>query len=323
MRFFWLLLVVLPLAACGGTAATETSPQVPRQARDELSDLQQTVLEEIQEAVEENFVYAGFGGADWESEVALVRHRIEAGMTQDQFASAVEEMLAALPDGTAGFMTRAKRVEAEFQSGTLYEGIGAFVSLRTEPQPRILLLSVIAGSPAADAGLRAHDAVYKVDGFPVTEEEGLSVIERVRGPAGTEVLLEVASPSEDPREVMVRRDRVTASGTLKSDLLPQGILYVLVPVAIDNTLVEGVAGLLQASEQQEQPALGLVLDLRIAGSSSSWPLTGMLTLLGNGPMGHFATREGEQPLVIPGVDISNSQTIPLAILVGPDTSGAP
>ncbi len=323
MRFVWLLMVALPLAACGGTAATETSSELPRQARDELSDLQLSVLEEIQQAVEENFIYAGFGGVDWESEVALVRHRIEAGMTQDQFASAIEEMLATLPDGTASFMTRAERVEAEFQSGTLYEGIGAFVSLRAEPQPRILLLSVIAGSPAEEAGLRAHDAVYKVDGFPVTEEEGLSVIERVRGPAGTEVLLEVASPSEDPREVMVRRDRVTASDTLKGDLLPQGILYVLVPVVVDNTLVERVAGLLQVSEQQEQPALGLVLDLRIAGSSSSWPLTEMLTLLGNGPMGHFATREGEQPLVIPGADISNSQTIPLAILVGPDTSGAP
>ncbi len=323
MRFVWLLMVALPLAACGGTAATETSSELPRQARDELSDLQLSVLEEIQQAVEENFIYAGSGGVDWESEVALVRHRIEAGMTQDQFASAIEEMLAALPDGTASFMTRAERVEAEFQSGTLYEGIGAFVSLRAEPQPRILLLSVIAGSPAEEAGLRAHDAVYKVDGFPVTEEEGLSVIERVRGPAGTEVLLEVASPSEDPREVMVRRDRVTASDTLKGDLLPQGILYVLVPVVVDNTLVERVAGLLQVSEQQEQPALGLVLDLRIAGSSSSWPLTEMLTLLGNGPMGHFATREGEQPLVIPGADISNSQTIPLAILVGPDTSGAP
>jgi C-terminal processing protease CtpA/Prc len=49
----------------------------------------------------------------------------------------------------------------------------------------------------------------------------------------------------------------------------------------------------------------------------------MLTLLGNGSMGKFATRLAEQPVVIPGVDLGNSQTIPLAILVGPDTSGAP
>jgi carboxyl-terminal processing protease len=281
------------------------------------------VLEEIRQAVAENFVYPDFGGTDWESEVSLARRRIETGITEDEFGDAVSDLVAALPDGTAGFMTRAERVEAEFQSGTLYEGIGAFVSFRAEPRPRVLLLSIIAGSPAEDAGLRAHDAIYKVDGFPVTEEEGLSIIERVRGPAGTEVLLEVASPGEDAREVMVRRVRVTASDTLKGDLLPPGIIYVLVPVAVDNTLAERVAGLLQVSEMEEQPALGLILDLRIAGSGSSWPLTEMLALLGDGAMGQFATRAGEQPIVIPGVDLGNSQSIPLAILVGPDTSGAP
>jgi carboxyl-terminal processing protease len=323
MRPPWLLMVTLLLAACSSTAATEIATEVPQRVQDELRTLQLMVLEEIREAVAENFVYADFGGTDWEAAVSLARRGVEAGMTEEEFADAVEDMVAALPDGSAGFMTRAERVEAEFRSGTLYEGIGAFVSFRTEPVPRVLLLSVIAGSPAEEAGLRAHDAIYKVDGFPVTEEEGLSIIERVRGPAGTEVLLEVASPSEQAREVMVRRDRVTASDTLKGGLLPPGIIYVLVPVAVDNTLAERVAGLLQLSEEEGEPALGLILDLRIAGSGSSWPLTEMLTLLGNGAMGQFATRAGEQPVVIPGVDLSASQTIPLAILVGPDTSGAP
>ena len=197
------------------------------------------------------------------------------------------------------------------------------MSFRAEPVPRVLLLSVIAGSPAEEAGLNAHDAIYAVDGFPVTEEEGLSVIERVRGPAGTEVLLEVASPTEEAREVMVRRDRVTASDTLKGDLLPPGIIYVLLPVAVDNTLPERVAGLLQLSEEEGNPVFGLILDLRIAGSGSSWPLTEMLSLLGDGSMGLFTTRAAEQPVVIPGIELGNSQTIPLAILVGPDTSGAP
>ena len=323
MKPVWLLLVALPLAACGGTAATETPTEVPLEVREELREIQLSVLEEIRQAVAEDFVYADFGGTDWEAAVSLARRGVEAGMTEDEFAGAVDEMVATLPDGTAGFMTRAERVEAEFQSGTLYEGIGAFVSFRAEPVPRVLLLSVIAGSPAEEAGLNAHDVIYAVDGFPVTEEEGLSIIERVRGPAGTEVLLEVASPTEEAREVMVRRDRVTASDTLKGDLLPPGIIYVLLPVAVDNTLPERVAGLLQLSEEEGNPAFGLILDLRIAGSGSSWPLTEMLSLLGDGSMGLFTTRVAEQPVVIPGIDLSNSQTIPLAILVGPDTSGAP
>ncbi len=323
MRNAWLLLVALLLAACAGPAATEAPTEIPQRIRDELKALQLTVVEEIRQAVADNFVYSDFGGTDWESEASLARNRVETGLTEEEFAIAMDEMVAALPDGSASYMTRAERVEAEFQSGILYEGIGAFVSFRTEPQPHVVLLSVIDGSPAQEAGLRAHDSVYKVDGLQVTEEEGLSIIEKVRGPAGTEVLLEVASPAGDPREVLVRRDRVTASDTLKGALLPQGLLYVLVPVAVDDTLVERVAGVLQVSEQQEVPALGLVIDLRIAGSAGSWPLVEMLTLLGNGPMGHFTTHDGQQPLVIQGTDISNSQTIPLAILVGPDTSGAP
>jgi carboxyl-terminal processing protease len=323
MRNVWLLLVALPLVACAGTATTEAPTEVPLRVQDELKAIQLTVLDEIRQAVADNFVYSDFGGTDWESEASLARRRVEAGLTEEEFSIAVDDMVAALPEGSAGFMTRAERVEAEFQSGSLYEGIGAFVSFRAEPVPRVLLLSVIDGSPAEEAGLRAHDVIFKVDGFPVTEEEGLSIIERIRGPAGTEVLLEVASPSEDAREVMVRRDRVTASDTLKGDLLAPGIIYVLVPVAVDNTLAERVAGLLQVSEMEAEPARGLILDLRIVGSGSSWPLTEMLTLLGDGPMGQFATRGGEQPVAIPGFDIGNSQNIPLAILVGPDTSGAP
>ena len=66
MRPIWLLLVALPLAACGGTIASETPTAVSRQIRGELSALQLSVLEEIREAVEEDFVYPDLGGADWE-----------------------------------------------------------------------------------------------------------------------------------------------------------------------------------------------------------------------------------------------------------------
>ena len=121
----------------------------------------------------------------------------------------------------------------------------------------------------------------------------------------------------------VRRERVTAADTLKGDLIEPGVLYLLVPVAVDEAFVENVAGILQVASDQETPPLGMIIDLRIARSGASWPLTEMLTLLGNGNMGSFAARAGEQSVSVPGVDVANSQTIPLALLVGPDTSGAP
>ncbi len=69
--------------------------------------------------------------------------------------------------------------------------------------------------------------------------------------------------------------------------------------------------------------LGLVLDLRIAGSGGGWPLTEMLALLGDGEMGSLVSREGEVPITVTGQDVALSQSIPLAILIGPDTSGSP
>lgn len=204
----------------------------------------------------------------------------------------------------------------------MYEGIGAFVAVRGDPDPRMLLLSVIQGSPAEQAGLKAHDAVYAVDGVRITAEEGMEIVDRVRGPAGTEVLLEVASPAGERREVRVRRGQVTAADSVRGGLLTTGVAYVLAPVVADMTMVESLAGLLVSAEE-EQPLSGLVLDLRIASSGGQWPLAEMLTLFGSGDMGHFASRDGQQPIQITGAELANSQTVPLVILIGPDTSGSP
>jgi carboxyl-terminal processing protease len=317
----WRLIYALPLlllVACGG-AEPEQAPTSAPQVDAVTQQLQ--VLDELQQVIARDYLYAAL--VDWDTETALVRHQIEAGLTEEQFGAALGGLISVLPEGSASYMTRAERVAAELESGVLYEGIGAFVAVRTGTAPRILLLSVIEGSPAEQAGLRAHDAVYAVDGAPITAEEGLEVVERIRGPAGTEVVLQVASPSEAPREVVVQRGQVTASDTLKGGVLSNGMIHLLVPVASDAGLAESIAGLLLTADGQEQPLLGMMIDLRIAGSSADWPLTEMLSLLGNGSMGHFISREGDLQVDIPGTEIANSQTIPLAILIGPDTNGAP
>jgi carboxyl-terminal processing protease len=68
---------------------------------------------------------------------------------------------------------------------------------------------------------------------------------------------------------------------------------------------------------------GLVIDLRVSRSGSAWPLTEMLTLFGNGPLGEFYTRQDSTPIKVKGIDLGGSQKMPLVILVGPDTEGQP
>ncbi len=314
------MLVALPLSACGTLAERAAPSAVPDS---ELAARQQSVLEDLIARLDEGYLYPDYGGVEWETNTARLEAQIAAGMSEEGFQAALENLVLLLPPGTASYTSREERVQADFELSNTYEGIGAFVSIRAEPQPRILLLSVIPNSPADRAGLHAHDAVYAVDGSPVTREEGLTVIDRVRGPAGTEVVLEVASPDQARRQVTVERGEVAIGDSLQGGILAPGLIYLLVPVAVDASLFDTLAGLLQDMVEQDQTVAGLVLDLRIAGSGSEWPLNEMLSLLADGQAGHFNSRAGIQPLDIQGTDFANSQSVPLAVLVGPDTSGAP
>jgi carboxyl-terminal processing protease len=320
LHLAWLPLAALLLSACRAAAEPAIADRIPAAA--EVAQ-QQRVLDELLALLEQGYLYADQSGPEWKAEAALLEQRIAAGLSEEEFRAELEGLLALLPAGTASYFSRDERVRADFDAGSTYEGIGAFVAVRSEPEPRIVLLSVIEPSPAARAGLRAHDAVYAVDGIAVTREEGLAVIERVRGPAGTEVVLEVASPDRPHRQVTVERGEVAVADSLRGGILAPGLIYLLVPVTTDVTLFRTLAGLLQDTLEQEQDVVGLVLDLRIAGASSSWPLTEMLSLLGDGQAGYFNSRSGSQALEIQGTSFANSQSFPLVLLVGPDTSGAP
>jgi carboxyl-terminal processing protease len=100
-----------------------------------------------------------------------------------------------------------------------------------------------------------------------------------------------------------------------------GAVHLIVPVRADRTLLDGVDAAMQALAE-EPDASGLVLDLRVAGSGGGWPLNEMLTLFVNGDLGGYIDRNGENQLVIRGRDSQGTQTVPLVVLVGRDTSGA-
>lgn len=312
------LICGIALAACRAEPPVPTALPTP-----DLSGEQLQILDEIAQAIADDYLYPDFGGVDWEAETAVARHSIQGGLSDDQFTAAMQDLLASLPAGTASYLSRAERIAAELEASAVYEGIGAFVGMRGEPDPRIVLLSVIEGSPAQQAGLQARDAVYAVDGEPVTAEEGAQVLNQVRGPAGTEVTLEVASPLGARRQVRVRRGEVTAGDVLRVGGLAPDVPYMLMPASSDATVAETIAALLQTAQEQEQPISGMVLDLRIAGASSQWPLAEMLALFGDGQMGQFFGRAGGQPILITGLDIGHSQSIPLVLLTGPDTKGSP
>ncbi|MCK7505781.1 MAG: S41 family peptidase [Desulfobacterales bacterium] len=68
---------------------------------------------------------------------------------------------------------------------------------------------------------------------------------------------------------------------------------------------------------------GLILDLRIAGSSGGWPLNELFTLFHDGAVGEFYNRTPQEPVQVEGQDLFTSQSVPMVILVGRNTQGFP
>jgi carboxyl-terminal processing protease len=307
------------LAACSSSSpttptpeASDTNPQIERQL---------LIFDELDAALKERYIYEDFGGVDWETLSSDFRTRIEFGLGEDSFYSGLTDLVEQLPPGTVSFVPREDRISSEIEDTELYEGIGAFITYRSEPAPHIVILSVMVGSPAESAGLQAHDSIYAIDGLPISADAGMSAVERIRGPRGSTVLLEVHTPNEGAREIRVTRDRVLAADVPRGGVFESGIYYLLVPVNADSTLS---TALVEAYQQIEANSLdGLILDLRIAHSTTEWPISDLLVSLTEGQLGTLFTRTDRSIIGIVGQDLSGSQSVPLAVLIGPDTSGTP
>jgi carboxyl-terminal processing protease len=122
-------------------------------------------------------------------------------------------MVDALGDaGHTAFLTKDEwqRMQASLEGH--FEGIGAVMGVR---QRRPIISQTLPNSPARRAGLKPGDVIVGVDGKDV---EGLSldqVVQRVRGPAGTQVHLTVLHDGEShPREVTLTRSRLNTPDAL-------------------------------------------------------------------------------------------------------------
>lgn len=321
---FWIL-VLLGAIALGSCSPIVQPGQVEQSNAEQLAqqlETQLSIFDELDQVVREGFVYTDYGGVDWVALSDQLRSRIDSGMSDRQFYSSLNELVARLPEGMASFSTREERIAADLENTELYEGIGAFVSFRASPEPHIVILSVMQDSPAESAGIAAHDSIYAIDGQPITQTEGLEAVNRVRGPAGSEVVLEVASPQGPRREIRVVRGQVFAVDEPRGGLFDARIYYVLIPVSANETLLAAMESVLQGIEEAGDIS-GMIIDLRIAHSTSGWPLGELLVMFTNGELGTFFSREERSVLDLDGQDIFGSQSIPLILLIGPDTSGAP
>lgn len=321
----WLSMLLLPLLLLACSRAPEAKPITPSVSPD-MAALQVRTLEALWTKINDSYVYDDFHGLDWGS--VLETYEPQAATAEGEaFDDLLREVVAPLPEQSVAFQTRQERIEQAVTATdtSTYEGIGAFVSVLAEPEPRVTILSIMPGSPAEAAGIKAHDSILAVDGEPVRAEEGDDVIMRVRGPAATDVVLQIRTPLAGTRDVTVTRGRVERSQLVtpvKVEVLPgTKVGYVAFPPSTYEAIMQDLVTGLQLAFN-EGNMTSLILDLRaVHASDTDWPLGAMLTLFANGDLGQFYSRTEQNPLTVEGQNVFGSQVIPLTVLVGENTTG--
>ena len=227
-----------------------------------LSDAQQLVVEAWR-LVNQSYVDpARLEAVQWRR---LRQKALETSIASSvQAYDAIEAMLAPIGDP----YTRMLRPEeyATLRSNTQgrVTGVGLQLGLRAGDQ-RIVVIAPLDASPAVDAGIVSGTEILKVDGIPadVLGLEGTAA--RLRGPAGSDVLLALRTPAGKAAEVLLDRREVdlqpVRSHRLQSEGHSLGYLRITqfsepVPQQVRSALAELTA------TGGSGPIEGLILDLR-------------------------------------------------------------
>jgi carboxyl-terminal processing protease len=145
----------------------------------------------------------------WEAWTLLHENYVDPLDDESLMEGALTGMVNAVGDPHTDYMDPETFARMNESMSGAYEGIGATVRQDTATGG-LELISIMMGSPAEAAGLRAGDQIVEVDGEDITALSQDQIISMVRGPAGTTVLLGILRLNEPAvMEFEVTRARIS------------------------------------------------------------------------------------------------------------------
>lgn len=172
--------------------------------------------------------------------------------------AAIEALTEATGDtGHTRFMTPSEREAARENLSGSFVGIG--VQVDTD-EGAVRVVDVFKDSPAQRAGLRRGDRILAVDGANTADTPLDDVVDRVRGPEGTDVRLSIERVGEaEPLDVVVTRAKIDRPAVSWS-MVPGTTLALIRLDQFQSGSADEVKAAL--TEAQAVGATGAVLDLR-------------------------------------------------------------
>ncbi len=184
---------------------------------------------------------------------------IEDTDSNELIDGAIQGMVDSLGDRHSTYMDANEAEQFYTPLDDSFEGIGAEVTMENG---KVTIVAPIKGSPSEKAGIQPKDQIIKVNGESL---EGLSLYEavnKIRGPKGTEALLEVIRPNiNEPLTISVIRDEIPNITVYSETIKTREGLIGKIEIANfgENTFKEFNSAI---KDLQKQNIKGLILDLR-------------------------------------------------------------
>lgn len=225
--------------------------------------------------------------------------------------------IAALNDPYSAYYTAEQTKEMMESTSGEYSGIGALMSQNRETGV-ITIANVYENSPAAEAGMKNEDILYKVEGEEVTGIDLSEVVTRVKGEEGTEVKMTLLRGAEREEIEVTAVRRKLQTQTVSYEMKEGQIGYIRVSEFDEVTLDQ----FRQAKTALEtQGMASMLIDLRgNPGGNLSTVCDMLREILPEGLIVYTEERDGERTEY--KCDGKTPWEKPLAVLINGSSASA-
>ncbi len=277
----------------------------------------------VVDAVTEQYVDSGYGGADWESLVSEYRPRVSAAEDAGEAYKHLSELIGELGNPLTYVVPpwlippQPETDEDEADSGIVLEYAGVGILLQQMNTGDVWVVQVFSETPAEASGVLLGDVIVEVDGWEVPVEDAVpQIASRVRGPVGTDVTLTLRDPDDSERDVTITRDHIDLKPSVVFRKIEGTIGYLRIPALNEALIAEASKALPQLLQTRY-----LILDLRNVASGTLEAMSQVAQwFIGAAQIGGFVTRDGAFALPF-REDAMAAYQRPLAVLINAGTYG--
>jgi carboxyl-terminal processing protease len=195
----------------------------------------------------------------WEVWDSVEKKHIKRPLNAEKLLEgAISGMVDAIGDPYTSYLNIEENAQSKDSLNGKYEGIGA--QLGFDDQNTLIIIAPLDGSPAKAMGILAGDKILAIDGkdsYGITLTEAVN---KIRGQAGTDVVLTIQRGNEEPIDLKITRDTITVKSVNWEDK-GNGIAYIRLSRFGETTNEEWSKSVSEIKTQM--PNLkGIILDVR-------------------------------------------------------------